>query len=206
MKLIGTGYYYRVYDLGNGRVRKILKGKLEMALHIICVERFRPRSSLRAIRKAYASIVRLPNEYKRLISTVDLALFGNPTFITELEYEQDTARPFEKFIAGIPIDQAKRHLDAYIEHIQRCWEYGFCEKVFNFTLNNGIDGTGNLILLDFNEITFEKEEALRRIENRRWERSWSCKTLPENLRTYYCEKMQEAMTVANVHARWGRLL
>lgn len=57
----------------------------------------------------------------------------------------------------------KKIIDGYVENIFESWKQGFSDRVYNFTINNGIDKNRNIILLYFNEITLFKDEVLKRI-------------------------------------------
>ena len=106
-------------------------------------------------------------------------------------------------MASVSEEGAREIIDQYIDLIVRFWEYGFADRVYNFTINNGITEKGKLILLDFNEVTFKKEDVARSIETKRWKRAWSCTSLPVPYRRYYEQRMDEVMTEENLDRHWG---
>ena len=70
-------------------------------------------------------------------------------------------------------EEAKIWIDKFIELIFECWKEGFSERVFNLTINNGVDKKGNVIFIDFGELTFKKKNVKKAIKTKRWEKSKS---------------------------------
>src|SRR4051812_22296619 len=95
MKLIGKGWQYRVYDMGNGRVRKIERSILDSFCRalftkgeIYFLNPIKSWKDAKLIRhKTRASITVL----KRQLPQIPPELFGNPEFFGTHTYEQDKA-------------------------------------------------------------------------------------------------------------------
>lgn len=198
---IGSGYYYNVFDLGNGRVRKLEKSFLERFIHIAAFEKT-PRNIFAQLRLTGRK-AELRKEYEQLLAAVDPALLGHPRLLAGLAYEQDWATVLEEIVKYSPEAKVRHVIDQYVELVLLSWEYGFSDRVYNFTINNGLTKEGRIVLLDFNEITFLKEDVRNSIVARRWSRSWSCRSLPPSYRTYYERRMDEAVTEESLDRQWG---
>ena len=88
-KKVGEGYYYNVYDLGNGRVVKKQKNKFRFFLYIFYIN----KNSLRGLseyRSAVKNIDNIQKIYTKLTKVVpDLSILGNPVFVGGINYTQD---------------------------------------------------------------------------------------------------------------------
>jgi len=197
---IGVGYYYNVYDLGNGRVRKVEKGFFAKALYALPREKF----DFTVLYRLLAHRKHITETYRR-IRTVDQSLIGHPAFLSGLDYEQDKAVILEDALSSAIAAQQHAIIDVYTQHIITCWRHGFADTVFNFSVNNGIDKNGTPILLDFNEVTFDKEKVRHNIQTNRWLRAYSfTHHLPENLQHYYTEQMEKFLTIEKLAEIWGQ--
>ncbi len=206
MKLIGQGAQYRVYDTGDGRV---VKKPLSQDETLEVIRRWyepgkmpankltanHPKTAIRSARRINQLITERPELSASL---------GHPIFAESAVYTQDKVKTLNKIFNSVDIEQGKTLIDAYIGLVIFHWGYGFCEKVFNLTVNNGLDTRGNVILIDFGEITFTKADVARSIRTERWLKSWSyLEQLPDNLRGYYGEEMNKHLTLAKLEATWG---
>jgi len=195
MQLLDSrGFIYDVYDLENGRVFKKQKPKfLQYFKHLYWAQHW-PLHVERNQRRARKLADRL----------TDQELIGNPRFESKHSYTQDKVTLYENYIPEHSLEENKRAIDAYIASIYECWKHGFADTVFNFTHNNGFNSRGRSVLIDFNEITFDKAFVLEQIGMRRWLLSWSYrKKLPEGpLKIYYAESMNAALTKEALHRYW----
>ena len=205
MYLIGKGAQYRVYDTLDGRVLKKLLTHAETfeimaewhASGNVPINRVSEDYTLNAI-NASKSFKRLIADYPELRETL-----GNPLFLDETSYSQDKVQPIGNSLTSVNLEQGKSIIDAYVHLIITHWRYGFCDKVFNFTINNGIDSYGNVVLIDFGEVSFLKSDIVRRIHNQRWLQAWSyLKDFPEMLKNYYVNKMKEDITTRKLIDVW----
>ncbi|MDB5244357.1 MAG: hypothetical protein JWN18_227 [Parcubacteria group bacterium] len=167
MNKIGEGYYYTVYEMSPTRVMK---------------KETSYESKLAKLQSWYGNDSRLLEEKishleesskksialsKRLAETPELkAVLGNPMFVNDSEYEQDKATLLESFL-----DQ-ENFLPLLHEYIQAnflLWAFGYGDVVHNFTFNAGVSVvTNKVILLDFNELTQDKESIAKDIETQKW--------------------------------------
>ncbi|MFH0852136.1 MAG: hypothetical protein V1845_00810 [bacterium] len=202
MKLIGKGYCYNVYELNNSRVLKLEKGFFQKVCDIYQFEGKKVFDWLRASFKLLTGRKKILASYSYMRSNVDLALLGSPKFLEGINYEQDKVELLEAIIIHSNFIEKKGLIDLYIQNIIQCWKNGFADRVYNFTINNGIDYSGRLILLDFNEVTFLKEEALKRIKSKRWLRASSFKHVDSELQKYYQEQMDLLITPESLEKNW----
>ncbi|MFO0743711.1 MAG: hypothetical protein U0469_01495 [Candidatus Paceibacterota bacterium] len=203
MKKIGEGYYYNVYDIGNGRVFKKLKSNFRIFLFILISRSFNP-DFIREYINTKKNIKITELKYKKLVKILkDLSLIGNPNFFDgSINYEQDKVLIVKKILKKYGIHDLKMVLDNYIELIKKSWEFGFSEISFNFTVNCGVLD-GRIIFIDFNEITFSIEDVKKDIENQIWLHRWSFSHLNKELKEYYKKRMEEELTVENLEKLWN---
>jgi len=193
MKLLDKrGFFYTVYDMGNGRVQKIEKPRIVQYLkHFFFAGRL-PKE----VRKS-ADI-----SYKVIGSSIDPALLAHPKIESDRSYSQDKVLILEQYIPSHTLEENKKIIDLYANHILETWKNGFSDKIFNFTHNCGIDARGKIVLVDFNEITFNKEEVRSLINKQRWLHAFSStyhlSFNNKGLWKYYKEVMAEKITSENL--------
>lgn len=208
MRKIGTGLQYDVYDLNNGRVLKVPKAKLQQVLTLLS---WGYRDPVRIVRKL-VSMNRMMEtsltKVKDLLRDSSVELAGSPRFVQGRAYEQDKAVPLKEFLVGGDVGTAKKIIDQYIQHIFNCWTLGFCEMTTNLTINHGLNGKGEVILLDLGELLVEKEEVAARLRNRLWRTSWAYQHHIQDpaIRNYFDEQMEQFMTTLNLDIYWSREL
>ncbi len=210
MKKIGQGYFYNVFDIGNERVIKKQKKKSQIFFYIFR-RNILPLRAYSEYKKALLTIPSIESSYKRLLVQVkDKELLGNPTFYENIEYEQDRVILTHDLFKKGTLQEQKNIIDAYVVLIKKCWAYGFHERVFNFTINTGVNSQGKLILIDFNEISFDKNDVRDDILRNIWEHRWSFTQLfffgRSELREYYKEQMKKHITIEALEQLWGSLL
>lgn len=199
MKLINRkGFFYNVYDMGNGRVLKIEKPRIIQYI------------------KHYFWAGRLPKEvrtlaeisYKIIRSNIDPTLIANPKKENGNSYSQDKVEILENYISLHTIEENKKIIDIYTDHILETWQNGFSDLIFNFTINCGLDKKGKIVLVDFNEVTFDKEEVNKLINKKRWLDSWSrthwLSFTDKELWAYYSVAMESKITIENLERFWKK--
>lgn len=210
MKKIGEGYFYNVYDLGNGRVLKKQKNKIGLLRYIVITNCFLPRA-INEYRKAIKNIPTIKYIYQGVIERFpSLSIFGNPVFLEGINYEQDKVLTIRQILHTQNKDEIQELLEKYITCIKELWRHGCHEKVFNFTINNGVKKDGGVILIDFNEISFDKNDVIQDIKKKTWDHRWSYTHLylgyKKDLREFYSRRMSEELTLENLEALWEQAL
>ena len=160
MKKIGEGYYYNVYKIDNNQVLKKVKNKMQIFAYIFFCNRGNYKNTLKEYNIVIKSIPRLRNEYSKVFSLVpDADMFGNPEFINEIEYKQDLIKDIKNINSLKESEFVKVVLD-YIILLKQLWSLGLSDSVFNFSINCGYNKNNRLILIDFNEVSFIKNEII----------------------------------------------
>ncbi len=140
----------------------------------------------------------------RAIPEFDMSLIGNPTFGELFQYEQDYVTPLLGYFGTHSLTENKVAIDSWVENIHALWGYGVSDVVFNFTLNNGVNTKGEVVLIDFGELTFNKTAVALRIAQKKWLTQWSYahQVQDENLKTYIAQKLENELTIANLEKYW----
>lgn len=204
---IGRGVQYKVIDIGEGRVLKIplttdesyaVVASRRAPNQITGSERLRiPRYRSEAIESCHTM--------QQIIEDFPLAaaLVGHPVFKEDGMYIQDKVVPLETALNKCPTKVAKDLLSKYVRSNLTCWSFGFAEHVYNFSVNNGVDAEGNLVLIDFGEITTDYARVTRHVSARKWLDAYSYTSLPDQeLRMYYAEITAELLSVDSLARSW----
>lgn len=209
MKFISCGWQYIVYDIGNGRVRKVKHSVYTRYVFILSQLIFQNFCNLFSLHKIVISESKrvqeemvISNQYiQEILTKIPSKYLGNPVFINSTDYEQDRAIPLKQLLRS---NNVKGLLSKYIHLIHILWGYNIGETVFRFSANNGLDRDGNVVQIDFGEITNDKERVLSDIKEKRWVRF--SKYLGNGTREFYLKRMDEEMTVENLNKYWGSQL
>lgn len=192
-RLSNRGYVYVVYDMGDGRVLKKERPLLiQYALHF---EHGRIKDYVET-HKERARVLAM--------NLSDMSSIGNPIYLSKTSYTQDKVVVFDEYIESHSLEENKKLIDAYIESIFETWRNGYSDIIMNFDRNCGVNKEGKVVLIDFNEVTFDKSEMAERILGKRWINCHSYKRyLPEGpLKEYYASAMERAMTIENLDRFW----
>lgn len=201
MRKIATGYYNAVYDLNNGYVLK-KKNSLWDRFKKIYSEEHSVWNTLKVMmRMPKEHLSLLEQEIQQGIFTGDLDILANPVF-RDGGYMQDRVVVIKDYFAAHGLEENKMIIDKYVESIYLCWKNHIHEKIFNFTVNNGVDKQGNVVLIDINETSRNKEDARNSIMSKRWLKSMSYVTLDPVLKKYYAEAMDQGLTVEKLNMFW----
>jgi len=203
MKKIGQGLQFNVYDLGN-RVKKTFTSKNQIRLKLIFWNLFlifQPPKLEEIVNKAIKEREHSINELKK--REIDLSLLANLK-IYEKEIIQDKVTLIKSILGDYERD--KKIINDYIQFIFKCWKQGFADRIYNFTINNGLDSYRRIVLIDCGELTFDKGHIEEAIKNKRWEGSRTYKShLYLKLKGYYKEKMDKEITLENLNKYWKSL-
>ena len=204
-KRLGGGLQYSVYQVSETRVRKVPASQFQKIA--FCIAFGYPlleiRSSIKEVDElAQASI----QELKARGDTLPRELFGNPTFGTGIEYEQDLVTPVGNYLEDRSIDEKKKVFDGFIENSHALWSYGIADEVFNFTVNNGVTEQGTVVLSDLGELCFMKDDIAELIKQKLWLTQRSFKEIRKSdpaFSTYIESEMDSKITLQNLNLHWG---
>ncbi len=207
MKKIGEGFYYKVFNLGNGRVLKKQMSFFSRVRKLIAwggVEGISPFAMLnyqKMQKKFNASLV----GSRELLNVLPQSILGNPVFLNNYEYEQDKVIPLVDTLPYFTDEQFFARAYEYVVLQKLLWTYGYSDQVFNFTINCGIDEkTKKLILLDFNELTSSKEKVLKNIANKKWNTQMSLRDFPRaELKEHISRLFENEFTNQEVETLWN---
>jgi hypothetical protein len=198
MQKIGEGYYYFVYDIGNNKVLKKQKSNFRIFVFVLFANRFNLVNTIIEFRKAIKAIPLIESVYKRVSSSgINLSLLGNPKFFEGISYEQEKVNIIRDIMGNLSNDEFGNLISLYIGLVKELWKYGLHEEIFNFQLNNGINKNGDFVLIDFNEIIFDKETILRDIQNKVWLQRAAYYFLDDIRKKIYSESMEKEINVDN---------
>lgn len=208
MDIIGMGAQYRVVDTHDGRVRKVplTRGETQEVVKS-WYKPHTPPAAMLAIDYPTLALESCRNIQTLLGSYPGLAVsFGNPIFEAGGIYTQDKVPTLGEALKQSSLTKGKQLINGFTNLVMHHWRYGLSERVFNCTINNGVDKHGQIILLDFGELTFDKEEVRAAVISKRWLHSFSLnKGIPEQLQGYYEKKLNKVFTLAVLDAIWGEL-
>jgi hypothetical protein len=206
MLKIGQGFYYDVYDLGNGRVLKTQTGTMVRLRKLL---KWYGKTWIKKIGVIISFPLKLPGAHRSLAlsvatSTKHPELFGNPVFKEHFAYEQDKAIVLGDYFAAHSLDENKAMFDQYPKLLHRLWALGVSDTVFNFTINTGISlKTNELICIDFNEFTKSKEKVRECIRKRKWLTQASLRDMaPGPLKDSIIAKMAQEIIEEKLDASW----
>jgi hypothetical protein len=202
-KLIGQGAQFKVFDVGS-QVRKVPNNKPEV---LEVLRSWDTKSTNIALEKEANMLINDRTESIEKIrkSKVDLSIIGNPKFLSNGEILQDKVVILGDALERSEEKEWKKLIDGYIDNIFLQWRYGFADRIFNFTVNNGVTKQGEIVLIDFCEITFDKDRVLSHINYKKWESSaalrWHIKD--EKLKQYFLEQMDNRVTKEALEKNWN---
>ena len=197
---IGQGLQFNVY-YREGKIEKIPTSKNQVKWKLICWNPsyiFKPSTLEQEANRTIKERDELLKD-QRLIQI-------NPTLLANLKIyngkiTQDKVTPLKEKIKNY--NEACNIIDNYTQFIFKCWQNGFSEKTYNFTINNGIDSNGNVTLIDFGELTFNRLDVEKAIQTKRWEKSHSFRwDLTKKIKEYYEELMDKQITLKNLDKYW----
>ena len=197
MKKIGQGWQYTVYDIGNGRVRKVFNSRLQ-AYGIFLRECF-PYSDypIWKFGKVYEDMY---SKAKISISwlkktSINFQIFGNVVFLNETDYEQDYSLPLNIYLKKLDISKGRRVIDEFIHLNKLLISNEIIDKSFLIGKNYAINSSGDVILIDVGELFIGKEKIENQIKKRPWDHPYVTSTIPKHLRKYFVESLDGAFLI-----------
>ena len=200
MKKIGQGLQFNVYENGE-KVIKTPTSRFQIKLKLL----FWTPSYLLKPYELEKEVKRTINEREEVLQEIQRRRF-KPSLLANLvikenEIEQDRVTPLREYLRNY--GESKARTDEYINFVFDCWMNGFSERTYNLTINNGVNSAGEIVLMDFGEITFRKSDVERAIKIKRGRRSWSFKKdMKKEVRQYYDKQMLEKLTLSNLNKYW----
>jgi hypothetical protein len=197
MEKLSDGYYYEVFDLKNGRVLKKKKTFSEVA---------KSMGGMRPLKfyRTWKHIRNCENTTKEVIKRLPLQLIGNPSFVNKTNYEQDKVVLLMEYFESHNLEENKRIVDSYIDLIKTLLLHGVHDHVYKFKNSYGIDKNGKVICIDFNEMTFSKDEVITLAQEERWRTEAQFTKLKEGeLKKYLAAKFKETLERDVINDLWN---
>lgn len=211
-RMIGKGWQFRVYDLGNERVQKVPRSSFDSYFRALfsplSPTRFRPFESVREVENTAFVRARAIENFKKVKDVVPREWFGNPTFNGGEIYGQDLLPTFEEYFATHTPGENKNLIRKYVWRLTEFWQYGFSDDVFNFAKNNGVTKSGEVVLLDLGELTFSREQVAQSIREEKWlQGPVSYNLIPHRgVAEVFKREMEQYFTLEILNEVWGTLL
>jgi len=192
MKKIGRGWQYTTYDKGNGRVLK--KYNTRFQSYSIMMKQNFPFWSypIWKLSKYYNGCknTALSSIQKIKKTKMNLSIFGNPTILNELDYEQDKVVPLHIYFKKINNIEGKLIIDKFVKFNKMLLENKLIDKSFLIGKNYGINNDGEIVLIDIGELYSSEESIKKQIQKRPWEHPYVTSTIPDKeLREYFILQM-----------------
>lgn len=205
MKKIAGGYYYNVYDLGNGRVLKTQKNKLQIFIFILLCNKLNIKNTIKEFIGVIGSLYKVRSLYQSIFDTgiKEMAL-GNPMLLDGINYEQDKVLMIKDKIKNISDGDFRMIVSDYINLIKKLWSFGLNESIYNFTLNNGYDRNNEIVLVDFNEMTFNVDDVEKDIKSKIWLKKSSYLRLDLEKKKIFRDLMNKEITEESLKNYWGK--
>jgi hypothetical protein len=202
MKKIAQGLQFNIYLRDDNKIIKIPTSNIQILFKLLSWNPFflfKPILFKKTIRKTISDRKESIENIQKI--KLNKKILANPIFKIK-EIEQDKVKVLGKYLKK-DFNEAKKYIDKYIDLTFESWSYGFSDKIFNLTINSGIDKFNNVVLIDFGELTFKKKDVATAIKNIRWEKSWSFKRdLNKEIKKYYKNRMKEKLTLSNLDRFW----
>jgi hypothetical protein len=203
--VIKRGAQYLVYPFFGGRVRKV-PHSLARAVQIwngwkdVSKESVHDKA-LEAIEVRDRSIAFFK---ERIQENAELFEYlGKPKFYRRGVYTQERVKTLGAALRNQTQEENLLLIEKYAQACLNEWRFGFSEGVFNFTVNSGINKVGDVVLIDFGEVTFDPEVIKKAIKQRLWLESWSYKhDLPIGLKRHYASIMARTLTLSEFERFW----
>ncbi len=204
MNKISEGYFYDVYDIGNGRVLKKKRSFSDISKSIKGKTADSPLSNWFKTFKYIRGVKKTTSTINKKISSIPQELIGNPTFINKTDYEQDKVTLLMDYFQTHSLSENKLIIDKYTDLIKEFLKYGIHDYVYKFKNSYGVNEKGNVVFIDFNEVVFSKEKIMQFIEKKQWQNEAQYRKFEEGeLKSYLGLKLGETLTVDVVDRLFG---
>lgn len=203
MEKIGSGYQFNVYRSDNGKVVKKPKNRLQVLFSVLRDSPTYLLNPTSLTQKVNGTIERRQESLEKISKlNIDNDLIAG-TEINNGDIIQNEVKVVQTLLKEEVLDHESVIQD-YVELLIGCWRYGFSDRVYNFTINNGYR-RGKMMLIDIGELHFSKEKVEEDIRQEKWLQQWSYTTdLPPEEKDYYRKYMREKLTVEKLNDVWAK--
>jgi hypothetical protein len=179
--VLGVGWQYTVYDLGDGRVLKVPLSR-EQRMRIAFAEHRNDPAFTRERAAAWADAVAVETRrsygvLEGALPDLDARLLAYPLLLGNDIYEQDKVLIVANFFRDHSFAENAAIVDRYVETTRALWQWGISDVVFNFAVNSGIAADGAVVLCDLGELTTAQTWVRQNVARQIWLRSASFSAL-----------------------------
>lgn len=133
-------------------------------------------------------------------TNLDLALFGNPKILNDLDYEQDKVIPLHTYFEGLSLEDGNSVIDKFVKFTLFLLQNLLIDKSFLIGKNYAINSKGEVILIDIGELYSVEESIKNQIALKPWDHEYVTSTIPVKFREYFVNEMNthfEAVMLSN---------
>ena len=193
MNLIGRGWQYSVYSIGNGRVLKKYNNRAQAYLEMLRSTNifFKKKKKIENYYRACKRTA-LGSLMKVKMTNIDKKYFGNPTFVNDLDYEQDLIIPISDYFKQHTLVENMKIVDSFILFNKFLLEQKLIDKSFQICNNFGLNKDGEIVLSDIGELYSDEFSINKRLRDRVWSNPYVLRSIPQELRDYFVLEMDKA--------------
>ena len=135
-------------------------------------------------------------------SKIPKECLANLEFIENGKVRQKKVIPLDEYLKRLNQKERLKLIDKIMKFLLKLWSYGIHEKTFKLFSNLGID-KDKIMLIDFFEITSDKNKVLKQLKKRSWQKKDNYKKyLSQKDMNYLIEKLNETLTRENLDNHW----
>ena len=102
-------------------------------------------------------------------------------------------------------EEAEKLVTTLADFIIELWRYKIHEYNYKFYSNYGLDKNGNIVLIDFLEITNDKEKVRKHITNKKWDNPERyLHKINIKIANFFVKILNKRLTLDNLEKNWGR--
>lgn len=92
-----------------------------------------------------------------------------------------------------------------VEFILELWRYNIHENTYKFYSNYGLDSSENIVLIDFLEITNDKEKVKKQIINKKWDKPKKyANEVDKESAGFFIQLANKQLILDNLEKNWGK--
>ena len=210
-ELLAFGGQYKVYDAGDGRVRKV-PNTLEEAHRVR--QGWEPSAdSAHTLATARTGLwfrdINVPRLLRLATRYADLsATLGSPIPEADGCFTQDRVRMLKDVFEQSDRDAIVACFQGYADCMRACWRYGIHDYMCAFHNNNGLNDSGHVVFIDFGEVASSTPFVREAVQERQWfsrfdGKPWLKRLIPEDLHSEYHRIMGARLTMDVFQDTWG---
>lgn len=194
------GWQYWVY-YHDGIVKKYPKSFGSVLVRIAISNPSMVAKPHRLVQATHETICRRENSVRGIkMSDIDRSLLAKVSFDDGCAY-QDQVKPIHSVLDTLDTDSQRQLITQWSNFLVRCWREGFGERSYNLLDNYGLSDD-NFVLIDFGELTFDKELVKNDVRERRWLEQWWFTQLQPELQEKLKDSLESRITPKTVETNW----